>query len=383
MADLRSAGLNAVGFWLPALRATRQFEAIDDGGTDPSDRAKNFARAQAPTAPVIQRYRELRVFAELPPLALEVLMNKITMPLFEQYYVEPSEMLIRGKSEALPRRLDRIRAVIDDGEVANAQEEQELAKQAAVWRERVNQAYLAAIQQGGEGAARVNSLWQEDQYLIYLLRPEEEEIPRNVTKKTLSRLVLSAVREPLGARANWLFASLSQDKAERAQETLLAQRDAGKEAKAAAANARNAWLNARSAWSKYLDRNNLGPGVFKNNLPAMRFYLQRGDTERLLAQWEYCQRELHQYTAARLKQSQAIQRAGQNANPQLDALLKELEQIQNDETLAKERAAVAGSGVLNSPDARRRWSLLLRDWGPTGNFAWIEETARLARQASP
>ncbi len=380
--DLQAAGVKKVGFWLPALRIGRHFEAVDDGGADQTERAKNFAKSLIPMPPVVQRYQELRILGELPPLALEVLVNKVTVPLFEHYYLQPGDMLIRGKHEALPRRLDRIRTVVDDAEVAGPQEEQDLIKQAAVWRERVNDAYLAAIQQGPDGAAKVNALWQEDQYLIYLLRPEDEEMPRNVTKKILSRLVLSAVREPLGARANWLFASLSQDKAERAHETLLAQREAGKESKTAVANARNAWLNARSAWTKYLDRNNLGPGIFASNLPVLRRHLQRGDTERAMSQWEYLHRELHQYVAARLEQAQAMEHTGQSSAAQLDHLAKEIEQLLNDETLAKERALVAASGLLNTPDAQRRWSLLLRDWGPNGNLAWLGETIRLARKAA-
>ncbi len=384
--DLEAAGGGKVGLWTPALRIARQFESVENGGLDQTRRADRFAINLIPSAQVIKRYQELRIYRELPTLAQPMFVDKMTAPLFELYHRQPGEMLIRGRYEALPRRLDRIRTVVEDADAANPNEEKELIKQAAAWRERVNAAYGAFIRKDPDGEAKVKAIWEEDHYLLYLMQPELEEAPRGVTKTVLSRLILAAVREPLAARVNWLFASLSQDKAERAQETLLAQKEAGKETKAATASARNAWLNARSAWTKYLDRNNLGPGLFASSLPELRFYLHNGDTESMLSLWEYMHRETHQYAAARLEQAQAMEHTGQNAAALLDLLAKELSQLQGDETLAKERTIVGTSGILNlrdpqaREDAQRRWRLLQRDWGPDGNFAWLLESVRLARK---
>src|SRR5205085_8200892 len=101
--------------------------------------------------------------------------------LFDNYYVQPGEMLIRGKTDSLPRRLERIRTVIEDAEFATPQEEQDLLKQAAAWRERVNAAYLA-LSREPDGGRKVGAIWAEDQYLLFLLDPDEETTPRNVKK---------------------------------------------------------------------------------------------------------------------------------------------------------------------------------------------------------
>jgi phage antirepressor YoqD-like protein len=375
-AALQAAGIAKVGFWLPALRAAGQFAAVDDGGTDRTHRAKRFASTLIPWSPVLQRYQDLRIYADLPNEARQTLEN-ITAELFDRYYRQPGEMLVRGKTEALPRRLERIRAVSDDADFGSPKDEQELAQLAAAWRERVNAAYLAALRDPS-AAGKVREIWDEDHYLLYLIQqPDLDEIPRSAVKKTLSRLVLAAARQPLSARANWLFASLSLDKAERAQVAWQMQKAAGKDGKSAAANVRNAWLNARSAWNQYLDRNNLGPSVYVSALPNLRRLLERGEFERAMNQWEYLQTELHHYAAARLAQARAMRHTGQDASANLDLLSRELEQLRNNPVLARERESAPASGLLNAIDGPRRWMLLMRDWGPEGNLAWIGETVRL------
>lgn len=371
--DLRAAGVDKVGFWMPALKSERQFTSIEFGGVDKAHRSEYFVESQLPGLPIIRRYQEMRIYLDLPLPAQKYLWT-VTRRLLEKYDREPGEMLIRGKIDLLPRRLERIRSAVEDAEFSSPKES-ELLKEAAAWRERVNKAYLALVQGVDGGQQQVSSIWEEDQYLGFLLQPEIEDLPRGVTKKTLSRLILSATREPLGARANWLFASLSQDKAERLQYAWMAQKAAGKDNKAAAGNVRNAWINARSGWTKYLDRSNLGPAHFVTAVPKVP-----ADAERALAQWEYLQRELHHYASARFELARAVDQIGQNANPLLDALTQELEQLLKNEALAKERATAATEVIGADPDNQRRWSMLMRDWGPDGAIAWMQETIRLSRK---
>jgi hypothetical protein len=367
--DLQAAGLTHVGFWEPALRLERTYASVEEGGADQTHFAMFFAKSLVPWPPILRRYQELRIFFELPPAALEGLLMR-TSALLERYDREPGELLIRGKIDVLPRRLERARTAVEDAEFADPQTEQALLKEAAVWRERVKDAYLAA-QREPDGGQKVGVIWEEDQYLTYLLQPEIDAAPRNLTKKTLSKLVLNATRESLGARANWYFASLCQDKAERL-------RQAGGNPKLV----RDAWLNARGAWTKYLDRNNLGPGIFAASIPELQRHAQRRDTERALGQWEYLHRELHHYAAARLEQARAMEQLGQDPNPVLDQLKREINQLLQDEALAKDRAGFAASGLLDTPGSQRRWALLMRDWAPDGNLAWLLETARLSRKTA-
>jgi hypothetical protein len=374
--DLRAAGLEKIGVWAPVLRAQRQFASVDDGGADKNHRRELFAEGLLPWPPIIRRYQELRIYLDLPLPAQKSLLA-VTRRLLDKYDREPGEMLIRGKIDLLPRRLERIRSAVEDAEFAT-QQEPELVKQAAIWRERVNKAYLALLREG-DGGQQVSSIWEEDQYLGYLLQPELEDVPRGVTKKILSRLILSATREPLGARANWLFASLSQDKAERLRQAWIVQKEAGKDNKTAATNVKNAWVNARSAWTKYLDRNNLGPNNFALALPKLPGFLQIGEAERALGQWEYLQRELHQYASARVELARAMEQTGQNSKAVLEQLAQELDQLLKDEGVAKLREAALAAGVSTAPDGQNRWAMLGRDWGPEGNLAWMLETVRLTR----
>jgi hypothetical protein len=287
-------------------------------------------------------------------------------------------LLIRGKYESLPRRLERIRAALDDAEFAEARDERQLAKLAASWRQKANEAYLAAVQEGN--AEKVRQLWEEDQYFVFLIgQADLDEIPRNAVKKALSRIVLSAARKPLAARSNWLFALLSEDKAERLDEVAQVQKDAGKEAKTTLTNRRNAWLNARGAWNQYLDRNNVGPSIAAASLPEIREHLKRGDAERALAQWEYIQREIHEYAAARLGQARAMRHLGQDPSATLEQLARDLDALLSDPALAKERAAAPTAGVFNAPAGQSRWTLLTRDWGPDGSLAWLRDSVRLAQ----
>jgi hypothetical protein len=75
-----------------------------------------------------------------------------------------------------------------------------------------------------------------------------------------------------------------------------------------------------------------------------------------------------------------VDQIGQNPNDLLDALTQELEQLLKNEALAKERATAATEVVGADPDNQRRWSMLMRDWGPDGAIAWMQDTIRLSRK---
>lgn len=351
-----------------------------DGGLDKQAKLLRFNLSLIPAVPVVRRYQQWNIDGELPTKARQKL-REVTLQLFEKYDLQPSEMLVRGQYEALARRMERGRNAIEDADFSQGRDDASLRKLAAQWRERVNEAYLAEVRNEPEGPAKVNAIWNEDEYLLFLLNPEIEAVPRALAKKTLSRLVLGAVLEQLSARTNWISASLSQDKAERTQASWNSQKDAGRTSKTAPGNARNAWLNARSAWTKYLDRNNVGPTALTAALPEIRAHFQRGDGERALSMWEDLQRDIHRYAAARLELAHDMAQTGQDPAASLDALAAEIEQLLKDPAIAKERAAINAGVLQNVFDGPTRWSLVERDWGPDGNLAWLLESIRLARSS--
>ena len=377
---LRAAGLERVSLWTPALRSLRDYIPVEDGGGDKSGKSKRLYLSFAPVTQVIGRYQQLHVFAELPPEAQKMLVH-LTGELFDKYCMQPREMLSRGKLESLPRRLDRIRSVVEDAEFTNPKEEIDLVKEAAVWRERVFAASLAKANGEQGGAEEYRKIWEEDQYLAGLLQPDSDIPLRSGARRTLSKIILSACREPLGARANQLLAEISHDKAERADAILRLQRRTGKETKSAAVNARNAWVNARSAWTRYLDRYNLGPAAIPAQLQAIRLRWQREEIESALLLWENLHLELHDYVAAKLALIRALEGSGQSTALTIDAVLAELSTLDRDAPAAKELESCRNAA--RGEPLQRRLELLSRDWSPDGGFVWARRRIELAKKAAP
>ena len=76
----------------------------------------------------------------------------------------------------------------------------------------------------------------------------------------------------------------------------------------------------------------------------------------------------------------AIDQAGQNPNPVLDQLAEDLDQLLKNERSPKNEPPLPRRASSPVPDGHRRWSMLMRDWGPDGNLAWMLETIRLSRK---
>ena len=181
----------------------------------------------------------------------------------------------------------------------------------------------------------------------------------------------------MAEQADFLFAGLSEDKAERAEALAQHQRQLGKDTKTLDRNAAGAWKNARSGWIRYIDRGNPGPTTLPAQLDAIR--RMRDFPEAALAALEHLQFDLHRYASARLQLARAQARLGVDVGPDLDALVAELESIaRTDGPLAKEVEAVRDLPLpppLREP-IRRRVDLLRRDFGDGGTFAWTIREVR-------
>jgi hypothetical protein len=297
------------------------------------------------------------------------------------YYRQPQEMLVRGKTEKLPRQLDRICSILDETEAAEANDDPPLAKSAAAWRIRADDAYLAAVRNDPSAAEKVSRLWNEDS-LDWLLRPDREAVVSNKEPQILTRLILSAIRETVGEQANFLLAGLSQDKAERAEALARNKRRLRKGSKGLDKNAAAAWRKASSGWTRYIDRSNLGPKSLPAQLDALR--RMRGSPEMALATLEHLQLEMHRYASARMQLARARSRTGGDGGPDLDVLLAELEPIaRTDGPLAKEVEAFRDLFAPLPPpqrdQLRQRLDLLRRDFGEGGYFAWTLREVRDVR----
>ena len=385
---LGEAGLPPPGLWNPnpdlgPLYALRRFLPPEEGGRDKTNRLARFTADLVPSGPVLAQYRKLRLIGEQSAVErakVEQLL-KITDTLFGLYYRQPQEMLVRGKTEKLPRQLDRILTILDETEAAEANDDPPLAQSAAAWRKRADEAYLAAIRNDPTAGEKVARLWNEDS-LDFLLHLDRESSGKDKEPQILTRLILSAIRETMGEQASFLLAGLSHDKAERAEALARNQRRLRKETKGLDKNAAEAWKKASSGWTRYIDRSNLGPKSLPGQLEAFRRL--RGSPEMALATLEHLQLEMHRYASARLQLARCRSHSGGDGGPDLDIVLAELEPIaRTDGPLAREIEAFRDQLAPLPPPLRdplrQRLDLLRRDFGDDGNLTWTLREVRDVR----
>ena len=95
--------------------------------------------AQMPLPPVLYKFEQMRLFADLPVEARGTL-TKIAEGLFDKYYLQPRTALLRGRHEEALKQTDRISSVVEHADSALQIEETQFQRQIAQWRERVNDA---------------------------------------------------------------------------------------------------------------------------------------------------------------------------------------------------------------------------------------------------
>ncbi len=357
-------------------RALRQFLSRDDGGIDTSERYLRFQRQQIPGSVLGLHFQELQL--DVPEQAL-VQLSSFTVQLFNLFAVQPRDFFLHGQFDAAFKRLDRIRTVLETEEAATPLEKAEFQKQIADWRERVRQAYISLlVHKEPGGQAKVNALWNEDQYLLNVLQVESEIPLESFSKKTLSLILLNACREPLGRRVSYLAASCLHEKAAQLQANLDFLTSTGKDVAIVRENTDFAWRNARGAWTKYLDRYALFPPNVPKRLKEIALRWNPGNVDNAVSLWEQLVLDMHATFEARLLLAET-QRYLNSSDSGLKELLEDLDAFQNSE-LPKTLAKYVENAKANGQVAKSL-ELLNRDWQPRGNIYWLRESARLKAQS--
>jgi hypothetical protein len=356
------------------MRALRLFLPADEGGTDTDNRRKLFESTLVPIVAMAVALEQTHLGeSDLGRSGVHTLLL-IETDLCRKYDVQPREMLLRGKSEEAIQRLHRARSFLEDENLSGLADNPDFQEAVADWRGQAIAAYAALAAKAPNGQAQVNGFWAEDQYLQVLLQPDLEVPPEHFPKKTLTRIVAHGTRDYLIRRAQWLRATLWQEKAERDQ--LLANRAAA--GNAAAAAARPAWTNTRVAWNLYLDRAALGPSARQQQLLAIHAHMKRQNTVQAAHLLEDLHLELRQYCAARLNQARAVAYA---EGPKAAAAL--LKDFDEDLTALLEKGMQPEIDAVRprlnpSADAAliRSLDLLGHDWAPRGNYYWFQQQIR-------
>lgn len=358
------------------VRSLRLYLPADEGGIDRGVRHKKFLSSLIPWPSVLAHYQNMKFLTGLPEHAQKSV-ERLTGELFSAFYVQPEEMMLRGRHDAALKRLDRIRTALEYEDSAQPLEDADLEKRVADWRRGVKEAYTAFLVRKEEGAqAKIAALWGEDQYLLNVLKVDSEIPLKQFNKKLLGHVVLSACKGALGEQVSYLVASSWHERAAQLQARVDFLHSQGKDNRYVKENAQHAWANARGEWNKFLDRYNLGASGFRRRLEEILTRWNQGDVDTALNQLEQLHLDLHTALAARLRLAEAQQHALTDPKIPLRTiqdLAAELQQLQ-DGNMAKELTACleTARGFPQRAFATRL-ELLARNWAPQGNMHWLKE----------
>ncbi len=356
------------------VRALRLILPLDDGGMDKTGRMQRYLLNQFPLGSILGQYNDMKVYRELPDQARGLLLQK-TRELYGVFYIQPEEYMLRGQFTEALKRLERIRAVVEMEEAAQQPDSALVQKRIAEWRERVKEAYLEWARKDPGAQAKVNQLWNEDQYLLHLFQVDSEIPLAKFEKKTLTFVMLQACRESLGQQIAELEAVRWHEKAAHAQALARALAAQGKENDRLQRDAKSGWVNARGSWSKYLDRYLLNAGAVFKRLDAIHRKWIVEEHEGGVALWEHLHADMHALLAARLRLAEAQTQLGSFALAQTTykTLLDEIAQLKKSEI---QKGLTASQELTSDTVHAARLQLLARSWAPQGHLAWMERVVQ-------
>jgi hypothetical protein len=365
--------------WTPT-RAARLFLPPEEGGLDRSRRWFFELRQEVTASAVVGRnYRELIAYDDLPKEARDRLRD-LAERLFRKYVLSAQDRMSRGRLDDAMRRLSRINAVVQDFRRA-APAPQARARAVAEWSMQVRKVYLAVARNLPSAPKQVEDLWSEDQYILALAEPSEEEAePPSAEQRAVGFLVLGAAADPLDNDAVYRLALCWQEKAARLRADLAREPGAGRQDAL-----RGAWDNARDLAREYAGRHGLGPADVRLHLQAVLAEWRAADSQPGIAigLWDYLFRDFRRAAAARLIQARALREAGQDgeARQVLRKLADEVAALRQNKELRGALAECLG-WATQFPAAqqalpRARLERLTGELGPGGSLAWLEQGALL------
>jgi hypothetical protein len=327
----RDAKLGRVGVWnaraagkagrpRTPLRMLRMALPSSEGGGGPNDGTDLFSWTRQQVFPWV---RVRKALLELDLLDIqgkvtwqETLFNRVEH-LFTRYIQTPRDQLARGRVEESSKRLVQIRTLVDEFGETQARE-RNFPAQVADWKKERREAY-AMWKSGAAGAkARLDALWNDDQFLLQLLlsqedddtnligiRPDKDNTKPRPEKRLLSKIVFAVVGETLHDHAVYLQALHWHEKAERAStrhEQLSAEKGKGAKAvKTAEEKAADMWRNAEDHWKEFGALYRFTAKEFKSRLDTAVVYLvQIGQPQLAVEWWDNVAREHRIAVSARM-----------------------------------------------------------------------------------
>jgi hypothetical protein len=364
------------------LRADRLFFPPEEGGRDPSRRLLTEHLDDLLALPLIrQQLRSLiEDFEGFPEEAQSRLSRQMPTALEAKYLLRSRQLLLRGRLEEASRPLMQLNSVLREFQTQRPSEE-ELRRQIADWSRRLRQVYLQRAHLGSAADKLVREFWQQDQYLLALLHPseEDEDLPQ-VQRQLPTFLLLRAMAPILEEELLFLLLQCKREEILR----LVREQPTSAEAVARA----EAWDNVAHLAQEYADKYPLTTSALAARLGPIRAAWQQRDYSLGLAGWQRWYRQVRRSAVARLYQVEALRHLGQ------EPAARRLGQ-----QLVRDLAA-----LRDSPDLRQTWEECLpllrsaplqlqqryrpaldslqQELGPEGGLTWLERQARLEAPAA-
>ncbi len=314
------------------MRGLRDFLPPSKGGKGNEDLFNKYMVQLVRWADVVQNYRELEIFEEIPAQAQQGLV-KLTANLFEVYYIQPRHKLLRGELERITTSLGRIDRVLEKAKEGFEQLKRtnpaQLEKELGQWRNDVESAYAALNNQEPGAEQAVNRIWGRDRYLTELIVSRDEEPNLDPEDRTiLSFLVLSATEEPLREKTAHLLALCWLEKALIRQQEKERLQSEGKEIPYyLRTDLKNVTITARDWLKRYSEKNTLSTGVENPRLTRFKQELQRRPFK--VDIWDKCFLSLRYGANMELQRVDGLYKLDlpTSAKTQLDRLVVDLQNL--------------------------------------------------------
>jgi len=269
-----------------------------------------------------------------------------------KFSVQPRDMMLRGQTAALLKRLNRVGRALEESELMDPAEFQ---SDVASWRVQAKEAYLAVQRRMPKANHMMDALWN-DSYFDALTNvnvdfdPKKFQEPAKIgevfdpskpaekkpRRKMITRMVFTGCKDVLDQNVAYLWAMSFHEESEALQAAADSMKPSSKYLGAARQRAAESWPNAVSYWNKFVERFALSPTSVRERLDSMRRaassqIVNLDDLPNILQEWS-------RSCYARLSLARVLQRQGQDqtARTLLDGLAQDLESMAKDADLQKD-----------------------------------------------
>ncbi len=358
----------------PPLRAWTEMLAVEDGGTDKTDRWKRYKSDLVPWSSTLLTFMKIRLWQDLAEPARSILLS-YAEELYRKFDVHPNEFILRGQVEKARNRLGRVRPLLDDETLSTLLTDAKFNTEVASFREKLNEAYHGMLQakepsQKNQIQSNITNFFNQDLYFMTLIQTDFEEDPNRFRdrKTVLTKILGLATREYLSQRSDWHSAMAWQEIAEK-YDLVWASRPPEK--KFGKNFSRPNWVLARGAWNIYVDRHELSEASVQQRLEPIRQLVKTNFLPVALDLLERLHLDHHQYLEGKFQLAHAQRQLDPAIGRKiLEQLLAEVERLRKSSPLKQELSQWAERGGNNDPfHLRRRTEFMQRTWADDGYLA--------------